>query len=197
MIANFPDKSINCYVRTEDVGNSGTKVQLIVNSDTGEVVSRKFIKESDLPSGRKPEARQPHFYKLYSTNWKDIVKKKHLTPYEAGVFFMVLSFVGWESNFLVHPKTGQNLNCSQLADLLSIERKQLFDTMQTLNRKGLIAIVKCGDGNSNHYMLNSNVVFWGSKIKDTSEHSRFIKDCPLELPIELKYKERNNGDDEK
>jgi hypothetical protein len=173
-----------------DETRSGKTFTTITNLDTKEEIDSFWTEQRRNPSGRPPDGKQPHFYKLYKTNWNEIVKRKHLQPYEAGVFFMVLSFVGWESNFIIHPKTGANLNCSQLADLLDIERMQLANTMQALNRKGLIAIVKCGDGNSNHYMLNSNVVFWGSKIKDVSEHSRFIKDCPLELPIELKYKER-------
>lgn len=191
MLADFPNKEINCYIRTERVGNSGTLCQVIYNAETDEPISRTFIKESDKPAGRVPKnGKQPHFYKLYKTNWNEVVKKKHLTPYETGVFFMLLSYVGWESNFLVHPKTGVNLNCSQLSTMLNIARSQLDETLKTLNRKGFIAVVKCGDGGANHYMLNSNVVFWGSKIKDESEHYRFIHDCSLELPIELKYQER-------
>lgn len=190
MYGEFEGKGITVDVITEAVGNTGTVCQRIVNNKSGEILSTKFIKESDKPAGRQPKTKQPHFYKLYRTNWQEVVKKKHLTPYEVGVFFMLLSFVGWESNFLIHPKTGANLNCSQLSILTGIDRSTLTNTLDKLNRKGFIAVVKCGDGNSNHYLLNSNLVFWGSQIKDVSEHSRFIKDCPYKPTVELKYKER-------
>jgi hypothetical protein len=185
---------ITVDIVTERIGNNGTMCQTIINKDTGEVISSKFIKESDKPTGRPPaDGRKPHFYKVYCTNWQDVVTKKHLTPYEAGVFFMMLSFIKWESNFIVDPKSGANLNCSQLAKLLDVDRSNLSDTLDILNRKGLIAIVKCGDKSGNHYLLNSNVVFAGSQIKDVSEHSRFTKDCPFEPPITLKYQERGKG----
>jgi len=191
LYAKFPDKEVNVKIVTERSSDGGTVCQMIVDSESGELYSRKFIKESDAQNGRPPNSgKQPHFYKLYCTNWQDLVKKKHLNPYEVGVFFMLLSFVGWESNFLVHPKTGANLNCSQLSQMLDIERMQLSDTLALLNKKGLLAVVKCGDGRANHYMLNSNVVFWGSKIKDTAEHSRFVSDCPYEPPVMLRYSER-------
>jgi len=164
----------------------------ITDIETGEIIDQFWKERQKSPSGRPPgnETKNPYFFKVYTSNWRNVLKKKQLTPYETGVFMMCLAFVGWESNFLIHPKTKDNLNCSSLAALLSIERTQLYNTMQTLNKKGLIAVVKCGDGQSNHYMLNSNIVFWGNKIKDKAEHERFTQDCPYDPPIKVKYKER-------
>ncbi len=176
-------------ISTEQVG-ANERIH-ITDAETGEIIDQFWRERRSGLSGRPSEKKKrPHFMKLYRTNWRDIVKKKRLHPYEAGVFFMCLAFVGWESNFLIHPKTGKNLSCSGLAELIGVHRNQLQPTMESLNRKGLVAVVKTGHGQANHYLLNSNVVFWGSHVKDTSEHDIFGQDCPYSPPVELKYHER-------
>lgn len=161
----------------------------ITDVESGELIKHYWRKAMDRLPGRPKGGKKPHFLKLYHTNLQDIVRRKHLKPYMAGVFFMAMAFVGWESNFLVHPDTGKNLTCSSLAKLIGINPDVLRGTLEQLNEKGLISIVKNGNGYSNNYMLNSNVVFWGQKIKDKSEHDAFSA-CNYKPPVKLKYEER-------
>lgn len=163
----------------------------ITDADTGEVIKDYWQMTRDSLPAKKPPpgGKRPHFTKLYMTNLQDIVRKKRLTPYEAGVFFMCIAFVGWESNFLVHPDNGKNLTCGSLSKLTGVNQEQLRRTLDALNVKGIVSIVKNGNGYANQYMLNSNIVFWGQKIKDASEHDVF-RDCAYDPPVKLKYDER-------
>jgi len=164
----------------------------IVDAETGEVIDQFWRERRSKPSGRPPGGRKPHFMKVYAANWRQIVKEKRLTPVETGVLFMCLAFVGWESNFLVHPKTRKNLGCSELADLIGYSRQGLQPILESLTRKGLIATVKTGDGRANNYILNSHVVFWGNRIGDLSEHEVFNSEaCGYVPAVRVMYRERN------
>lgn len=180
-------------ISSERVGNK--EHVYITDSETGEVIDDYWQNRSRAPIGRpKQKPKGAHFSKLYMTNLRDIVRRKNLTPYEAGVFFMCISFMGWESNFLVHPDTGKNLSCNELAKLTGVNREQMSRTLDKLTAKGLIATVKNGNGMSNNYMLNSNVVFWGQKIKDKNEHDVFGKGCPYKPPVKIKYEAYSKED---
>lgn len=162
----------------------------MTDPDTGELIKDYWrLTRDNLPKKAPPKGKNPHFKKLYATNLQDIVRKKKLAPYEAGVFFMCIAFVGWESNFLVHPDTNKNLTCGDLSQLTGINQEQLRRTLESLNGKGMISIVKNGKGTASQYMLNSNVVFWGQKMKDISEHDVF-RDCAYEAPVKIQYMER-------
>ena len=163
----------------------------VIDIETGEVLSQHWDEQRKAPSGRPPDsAKKPHFYRVYCTNWADLIDKKRLTFVEVGVLMSLLRFTDWESNFLVHPRTGKNLSASEIAGLLKTDRAGLMKHLEALHRKGLLAIVKCGgNGYANHYILNSHVVFKGSRMKDLNEHERFSKDCPYEPPLRVRYKE--------
>lgn len=180
------EKSV--VVSTERV--SGKEFVSIVDKSTGEVIDQYWHNRSNSPktgyTGRKPE-----FYKVYKTNWQDIVLKKKLDISEIGFLMSVMAFVDWESNFLVHPKTRANLSCRDIAELLNMSPNHTKDYMDRLNSKGLIAIVKCGQGYPNHYIINTNILFRGNKMKDINEHNRFMQDCPYTPPVDIKYKQRD------
>lgn len=162
----------------------------IVDKDTGEIIDQYWHNRSNSPN-RGYTGRKPEFYKVYRTNWQDIIMKKRLTLNEVGFLMSVMAFAGWESNFLVHPKTGVNLSCRDIAELLHMTAEEVSDYMERLTSKGLIAVVKCGQGYPNHYIINTNVLFRGSKMKDLNEHNRFTQDCPYAAPVEIKYKQRD------
>lgn len=171
----------------------GTKefVQL-VNAETGEIEYALWNEQKKKPTGRPPErTKTPEFFKVYRTNWMDIVLKKRLTLAEIGFFMSLLVFVDWESNFLVHPKTKENLSAREIADLLGIDHSNVLEYLSRLNKKGIIAILNVGGkGCPNHYLLNSNLVFRGIKAKDLNEIERFNKDCPYIPPVKVNYEPR-------
>lgn len=180
-------KETTVIIGEEPAGN-GKTYRTIVDKDTGELIKGYWIEEKDTPTGRPP-GKRAHFLKFYRTNWLDIVLKKHLTPYETGVFSLLLAFLDWQSPYIVHPNTGKNLNESELADLLKIDRAQLNTTIQVLCDKGMLKKVCGGKGRPNHFMINTNVAFYGNTIKDINDHITFVKDCVYKPTLEIKYKE--------
>lgn len=178
----------NVIVSSERV--NGKEFIQITDTDTGEVIDQYWHNRSNKPThgytGKKPD-----FFKVYRTNWLDIVLKKKLEIDEIGFLMAIMAFIDWESNFLVHPKTRKNLSCRNIADLLRIDKNYTLECMNKLNKKGLIAVVKFGDGYPNHYIVNTNVLFRGSKIKDMNEYNRFAQDCPYQPVVDVKYKQRD------
>ena len=175
---------------------TGSKEYITISDvETGEVIDAYWRERRNRPSGRPPDkAKSPDFYKVYSTNWKYILKKKNLSLNEIGFFFSLLMFVEYESNFLVHPKTRKNVSCREIAEVLGMDKMNVNELLKRLQEKGLLAAVTIGRGYPNHYILNTNIVFKGNKIKNPSEHERF-NDSPLELPIVVKYTERSEKRD--
>jgi len=164
----------------------------IIDLETGEVIDEYWNNRTRGKIGRPPKesGKKPHFYRVYCSNWADIIDKKRLTFVEVGVLMSLMRFVDWQSNFLVHPKTGKNLNASELARLLKTSDSHLPEHLEVLHKKGLLSVVKCGGkGYPNHYILNSHVLFKGNRIKDMNEHERFSKDCPYLPPVAVTYKE--------
>ena len=181
----------------EGIERAGSKEFVtLTNSDTGEIEYQFWREIRKKPSGRPPEkTRSPDFAKLYLRNWRDIVKKKKLATHEAGFFlFLVACFLDYESNFLVHPETGKNVSAREIAEYLDMDREHVREMLNRLHEKGVIAILSLGKGNPNHYVLNTNLVFRGQKIKNMAEHERF-NDSPLELPLTVKYVERSKKED--
>lgn len=134
-----------------------------------------------------------HFFMVYRTNWMDLILKNKLNITEVGMLGSLMTFIDWQSNFLVHPKTKMLLNESTLADLLNCSRGCIRRHITTLNEKGLVAIVKAGSGSPNKYILNSNIAFYGRKIKDINEHLIF-NDVEYVPKTEIKYEEAVNKD---
>jgi len=182
------DNKRNVVIRDYEAQN-GKVFRQIIDSDTGETIKEYWITESDKMPGRPLGGKKAHFLKLYTTNWRDIVSNKKLTPYEAGIFSMLIAYVDWQSPYIVHPKTGKNMSESEISLILQVSRSQLHDTISSLVDKGLIAKINKGNGRENHFMLNTNVCFNGNVIRDINDHNVFTKDCAYKPPVEIKYRQ--------
>ena len=180
--------------------------RVIVDKNTGEKLYTQYrIKDiwrqddekvmvHKIGSGRKQKGKKksntpsnPDFICVYRDNWNDLIRKKKLSFGERWVLMSLIGFTDWRSNILVHPDTHQVLNESSLAALLQCDRKQLSTYLASLNKCGLIAIVKTGDRTPNKYMVNSNLAVFGKTLKDTAEHGVFknVEWKPI-MPIEFK-----------
>jgi DNA-binding MarR family transcriptional regulator len=175
-----------CVISRE--GHIGRNHVRVTDAVTGEVMATYWEETKGKPSGRPPGGRDAEFMKVYRTNWLDICQNRRLTFTEAGVLMHLLCYVGWESNFLVHPKTGENLSTSELAEMLKCDRSTLHEAIASLNRKGVLAVVKRGEGRANHILFNSHIAFFGKYIKDSSEHDVFT-DVEWKPPVKIKYRE--------
>lgn len=148
------------------------------------------IKPFKPPTEKKKKGNSPtnpDFICIFRDNWNDLVRTKKLSFGERGVLMSLIGFTDWRSNILIHPDTRQVLNESTLATLLQCDRKHLSGYLASLNKVGLIAIVKTGDRTPNKYMMNSNLSIFGKTLKDTAEHGVFknVEWQPV-LPIEFK-----------
>lgn len=160
----------------------------IIETETGELLASYWEETRAKPTGKPPGGRDAEFMRLYRTNWVDIARNKRLTPHDAGVFMFLCGFVKWESNFLVHPDNGENLTISSIAQLLGIDRSNISDCVNRLNRAGFVAILKRGDGRENNILINSNVAFFGKYLKDMSEHATF-DNVEYKPAVRIRYKE--------
>lgn len=158
------------------------------HKETGEVLDQFWDERKRGRPGRKPKGRDFEFFRLYRTNWLDIIRKHKLTVHEGGFLMFMLGFIKWESTFLVHPDTGELLTVSSLADLLGLDRSNVSEMLDRLNRKGFIIICKKGDGRANNFMFNTNVAFFGKYLKDLTEHDAF-KMKEYQPAARLEYKE--------
>lgn len=183
-------KDVNKNVVIRDYQSQDGKVfRQIIDTDTGEVIKEYWIVDHDKLPGRPEGGKKAHFYKLYTTNWRDVVINKRLTPYEAGIFSMLVAFLDWQSPYVVDPETKCNMSESEIANALKINRSQLHDTLQSLVDKGMIAKVNKGVGRECHFMLNTNICFNGNAIKDQNDHIVFLKDCAYKPVVEIKYRQ--------
>ncbi len=159
------------------------------------------------PGHKKNTGNNPEFIKLYRSNIIDVItrdyvtsetepegpkktRKKWLSIPERGVFLSMLVFVDWESNYIVHPKTKHLLNDTTLSELIGYDRAHLTEITKELSNKGLIAIIKNGNGRGNSYMINSNLVFNGRKMKDINEHKVF-ETCGYRPAVAINHKEND------
>jgi len=159
-------------------------------SQRDEKVMVHKVKPFKPPTEKKKKGNSPtnpDFICVFRDNWNDLVRNKKLSFGERGVLMSLIGFTDWRSNILVHPDTRQVLNESTLATLLQCDRKHLSGYLASLNKAGLIAIVKTGDRTPNKYMINSNLSIFGKTLKDTAEHGVFrnVEWQPV-LPIEFK-----------
>ncbi len=174
-----------------DYKKSGsTTHQVITDAETGEVLDQKWITDNKGKPGKK-ENRGAYFVKLYKTNLIQIVsqkaKEKKLDLNEAGLLFMLLALTGWQTPYIVHPETKKNMSCSEIADFLHLDRKNVGNLLDRLVNKGMVSKVVNGNGRANNYMINTNVAFWGKTINDTN-HLDVFKNCPYIPDVTIKYR---------
>lgn len=185
------DSERKVVIRDHDHSN-GKVYREIIDVETGEIIKSYWIAEMDKLPGRPERGTKAYFVKLYRTNWRDIVSSKKLTPYEIGVFSMLLAYVDWQSPYIVHPKTGKNMSESEIATILNIDRSRFHVTVQGLVNKGLVAKVSKGSGRESHFMLNTNICFHGNTIRDVNDHNVFAKDCAYKPALEIRYRQSQN-----
>lgn len=174
-----------------DYKKSGsTTHQVITDAETGEVLDQKWITDNKGEPGKK-ENGGAYFVKLYKTNLIQIVsqkaKEKKLDLNEAGLLFMLLALTGWQTPYIVHPETKKNMSCSEIADFLHLDRKNVGNLLDRLVNKGMVSKVVNGNGRANNYMINTNVAFWGKTINDTN-HLDVFKNCPYIPDVTIKYR---------
>lgn len=174
-----------------DYKKSGnTTHQVITDAETGEVLDQKWITDNKGKPGKK-ENKGAYFVKLYKTNLIQIVsqkaKEKKLDLNEAGLLFMLLALTGWQTPYIVHPETKKNMSCSEIADFLHLDRKNVGNLLDRLVNKGMVSKVVNGNGRANNYMINTNVAFWGKTINDTN-HLDVFKNCPYIPDVTIKYR---------
>lgn len=189
-IANIERKDV---IFSRESHGTRTHVRMI-NPDSGEVIGEYWEENRAAPS-RKPQRKtKDDFGKLWMENWRYVVMRKRLSIPERGVLSSLWAFVDWESNYLVHPETGEQLTATKIGHLLGIDKKQALDYLNRLNEKGVISIVKRGgNGYENHHIMNTNLFFRGSQIKDIRQTEHFQDECPFVPKKEIQYTEREKG----
>lgn len=195
-----------CHIAWEWVNGEDErgKYRQLANLETGEtrgerqyeqvvhVPDGKSVTISDPMRGKKATEKEPYFYRVYRANWDDIVRKKRLTMTERGVLVSLMTCLSWESNYLVHPDTGEILNQTQLAKVLRVDRPSLSDALDRLQSKGLVATVDRGNGREKAYQLNSHVLYYGRLIRDINEHKIF-DDSAYEPVVRKNYRQRTQN----
>lgn len=164
----------------------------VTDAETDEPIGSFWREDRRSPSGRPPGRTNARFTKIYDSNLAYLVDKKCLTNTEFGVLFKILRFLDWESNYLVHPETGENMSGAELARWLQEDRSDFVETLERLNKKGLLSIVKRGGpGYANHFILNTNLLFRGNHIRDIRQTDHFRGDaCQFKAPVTIRHKER-------
>ena len=161
----------------------------IKDAETDQIINQhwEISKQGKYNGHQKGDGTR--FFKVYATNWRDVVAKKRLSLVETGLFFSLLSFLDWESPYLLHPDTHKLLSGSGIAHLIGHDRKHVDEILCRLVEKGMLAKVNCGIGHSCAYMLNSNLVHFGKYMKDLNDHYNFEK-CSYEPVIKTMYHEQ-------
>lgn len=181
-MSNYQERTV--IIGTEKTGNS--KYRVITDKETGETLSENWITTTKGKPGRPAKGKEAYFIKLYRSNLVDIVSKKKLDLNEAGLLFMLLPYMGWQTPYIINPKTKNNMNASEIATELKIERKHCSDMLDRLSTKGILSKVNRGAGKPNHYMVNVNISFYGKTIDDLN-HVDVFKNCAYEPKLEIKY----------
>ncbi len=177
-------KQAEVIITYERTGKSEYRV--ITDKKTGETIAENWVTTTNSKPGRSIKKQDPHFIKLYRTNLIDIVDNKRLDLIESGFLFKLLRFVGWQTPYIIHPKTKHNMNATEIADVLKLSRTHVTELLERLTQKGIIVKIIRGNGRPNNYMLNTNITFYGKTIDDL-KHVDVFKGCAYEPALEIKY----------
>lgn len=170
-------------IGVEKTGKS--KYQTITDKETGEVIGENWITSNNKKPGR-PKGKDAYFIKLYRSNLVDIVNKRKLDLNEAGLLFMLLAYIGWQTPYIINPATKNNMNASEIANQLKLDRSHCADLLDRLVSKGVLSKINRGSGKPNHYMINTNISFYGKTIDDIN-HVDVFKNCAYEPKLKIKY----------
>ena len=182
-MSNYQERTV--IIGTERTGKSTYRV--ITDKVTGETLGENWITTNSKKPGR-PKGKEAYFIKLYRSNLSDIVSKKKLDLNEAGLLLMLLAYIGWQTPYIVNPKTKSNMNASEIANELKLERSHCTNLLDRLVIKGIISKINRGAGKPNHYMINTNISFYGKTIDDIN-HIDVFKNCAYVPDVEIRYNE--------
>jgi hypothetical protein len=163
---------------------------VIADKETGEILGQNWITTNNKKPGR-PKGKEAYFIKLYRSNLADIVNKKKLDLNEAGLLFMLLAYCGWQTPYIINPKTKSNMSASDIATALKLERTHCAELLDRLVTKGILSKINRGAGKPNHYMINTNIAFYGKTIDDIN-HVDVFKNCAYDPQLEIKYTQTPN-----
>jgi hypothetical protein len=159
----------------------------LVDKNTGEVLESYWKEKRGKPSGRPP-GKQPGFFRLWRTNWRNIGGVRKLRFYDAGVFFHLVQYLGWQTPWLVDGKTGRNLSETDIADLLELDVSNCRKVLKRLCDAGLLSISNNGQGRPIGVRLNPHLVFYGKLVKDLADVAEFDKSA-WQPPIKIRFRE--------
>lgn len=174
-------------IETREYTGAGECHVTLTDENTGEVVYDFWNKQTQNKPGRPSTGKSCDFIKIYRTNMIDIAKNKKLDFTEAGLLCLLIPLCGWQTPYLVHPDTKENMSCSEIARFLGKDRKHVSNILDCLCKKGIISKLSRGEGIPCHYMMNTNLAFFGNTINDTN-HVEIFKDCAYKAPVKVKYR---------
>lgn len=169
----------NGYLYGED---SRGEFRQQIDIQTGELIGEReyrphiYLKPGEyaLKIDATKKRRKQHFIKYFDDITLPLIESDRISTYECGVLLKLLHLVDWESNFLVHPKTGQIMNTKEISEYLHIKRDQLDKVMYSLCELGIIKII--GDkGYRKMYILNPDCALRGKQLKDDNIRKLFNK----------------------
>jgi hypothetical protein len=179
-----------------------TYMPAVYDLETGE---QRPMTEEEYKESRKPVRRarladedgaiapksNSLFFRVYKTNWYDLVQNSGLTMAQLGLFVSLMALADWGTNRLVHPETRMPLSMRALSQLLNIDRKHLIAVVGVLEEKGLIAVREMG--NITYLLVNAHVMYFGKFMSNMDEHRQaFVegKYTPV-VPVAYRPPEKN------
>jgi hypothetical protein len=134
--------------------------------------------------------RNPEHIKLYRTNIQYVLANEKLSKDARCAFLSCISYLDWNSNFVVDPKSGEPLSGRELAELTDFNKDLMAKGLRELRQKGVVAVMMSGSkGNAQHYVVNPSIAWKGKRVaKDMAQVKHFRKNG-LELPVDVKYSE--------
>ena len=171
---------------TEEKVKSGKKYNAIYDKETGEILKDWWVEEHDSPSGR-PANKTPHFVKMYRSNWKDIISKKLLTPYEQYLFTSLLAFVKWDTVYAVNPSTKNYMSENDIVKMCGGSRTHIRSVLGSLCKKGFIKRISYGQGKRSRFAVNPNIAYFGNTMLDPAMNTLF-DDCAFIPEVPLTYR---------
>lgn len=148
---------------------SGSRI--FYDKATGEVIKEEFAAFVT----KRERQKNLRFTKLYTDNVLDVLTSEQLSIGAKAMLFHCITLIDWQSNYLVHPKTGERLGISALAEIIGHARQQVSKWLEELHEKGLVILEEGERGTSTQILLNMHIAFRGTKIRDITQVERSNK----------------------
>jgi DNA-binding MarR family transcriptional regulator len=179
-------------VEEESVVQPESWLPVEMNLKTGEMRPKlPHRKAPNEPGGANsaPQKAGPLFFRVYKTNWLDLVRNGDITMSQLGLFCALMAFADWGTNRLVHPETKGLLSLSELSKLLSLDRKHLTNTLATLEGKGLVSVQQQASGLDKYILVNAQVAYFGKHMSNVGDHAQAFADSAYQPVVPVTYTE--------